>query len=282
MAERIELDGQEEAVGGRPIWSGTVSFGLVSVPVNLFPANTTNRVALHMVSEDGTPLARRYFRPRDNKELATDDIVRGFEVKKGKFVVVEDDELERLAPERTRDIDLKQFVKATEIDPIYFERAYYLVPANAGAAKAYKLLAAVMQEEGLAGIATFVMRAKEYLTAIIAENGVLRAETMRFADEVKDPGDIGLPKPVKPKPADVRKMVAAIKRLTKPSLSEKELVDKSAERLEQLAKKKAKTGEDVVKVELPEEEQQANVIDLMERLRESLRVEGGGRKRKRA
>lgn len=271
MAERIDLGEDSATVGTRPIWSGTVSFGLVSVPVNLYPANATNRVALHMVSDDGTPLARRYFRPRDNKELSSDDIVRGFEVKKGKYVVVEDDELERLAPERTRDIDLRQFVKASEIDPIYFERAYYLVPANAGAAKAYKLLATVMEEEQLAGIATFVMRAKEYLTAIIAENGVLRAETMRFANEVKDPKDIGLPKPVKPRPADVKKIVAAMKRLAKPSLSERELVDKSAERLEQLAKKKAKTGEGVVKVELPEEEREANVIDLMERLRESLR-----------
>ncbi|HYC52909.1 MAG TPA: Ku protein [Gemmatimonadaceae bacterium] len=260
-----------EPTGGRPIWSGTVSFGLVSVPVNLFPANRSGKVALHMVTEEGTPLARRYYRPRDDKEIGSDDVVRGFEVKKGKFVVIEDDELERLAPERTRDIDLKQFVKADDIDAIYFERAYYLAPAGAGATKAYKLLARVMEDEQLAGIATFVMRAKEYLTAILAENGILRAETMRFADEVRSPAEIGLPKAMKAKPADVKRIVASMKRLTKESLDKRELVDRSAQRLEALAKKKAKSGADVVKVELPEEAQQGNVIDLMERLRESLK-----------
>ncbi len=271
-----------EPTGGRPIWSGTVSFGLVSVPVNLFPANRSGKVALHMVTEEGTPLARRYYRPRDDKEIGSDEVVRGFEVKKGTFVVIEDDELERLAPERTRDIDLKQFVKADDIDPIYFERAYYLAPAGAGANKAYKLLARVMEDEQLAGIATFVMRAKEYLTAILAENGILRAETLRFADEIRDPKAIGLPNPVRPKPADVKRIEASIERLTRASLDKDELVDRSAQKLQQLAKRKAKQGEDVVKVELPEEDQQSNVVDLMERLRESLKAGREVKARKRA
>jgi DNA end-binding protein Ku len=267
-----ETTASDGASNGRPLWSGTVSFGLVSVPVNLLPANQSGRVALHMVTEEGHPLARRYFRPRDDKEIANDAVVRGYEVKKGRFVVLEEDELERLAPERTRDIDLKQFVKASEIDPIYFERAYYMVPAGAGATKAYKLLARVMEESALAGIATFVMRAKEYLTAILAENGILRAETMRFADEIRSAREVGLPKPVKVKPADVKRIVASMKRLTKASLDKRELVDRSAERLEALAKRKAKSGTDVMRVELPEEEQQGNVVDLMERLKASLKA----------
>lgn len=280
MPEHEQMDTRDDSRGGRPIWSGTVTFGLVSVPVNILPANASSRVSLHMVAEDGRPLARRYFRSRDDTQLTNDEIVRGFEVDDDKFVVLDDDELERLMPERTRDIDLRQFVKASEIDPIYFERAYYLTPV--GSAKAYKLLARVMEESELAGIATFVMRAKEYLTAILAENGILRAETLRFADEIRDPKTIGLPKPVRPRPADVKRMEAAVKRLTKASLDENELVDRSAAKLEQLAKRKAKQGEDVVKVELPEEEQQGNVVDLMERLRESLKAGRQVRARKRA
>lgn len=278
MPDNNEPVGVEDGGSGRPIWTGTISFGLVSVPVSLMSAHQAGRVALHMVADDGTPLSRRYYRPRDNKEITSDDIVRGYEVKKGKFVVLDDDELERLSPERTRNIDLRQFVKAAGIDPIHFERAWYLVPANPGARKAYKLLATVMEEQELAGIATFVLRTKEYLAAVIAENGILRLETMRFADEIRSPKQIGLPKPAHPKPAQVKKVATSIKRLSRDSIDKRELVDRSAERLKTLAKKKAKSGTDVVKVELPDEDQESNVIDLMERLRESLK-EGKARKR---
>src|SRR5688572_33353548 len=107
-----------------------------------------------MVTEEGTQLKRRYFTESGRKPLTDDDIVRGYEVDKGKFVVVEDEDLERLAPERTRDIDLSVFVPVDDIDPIYFERAYFMIPTGGGA-KAYRLLAQVMEETGRAGIATF-------------------------------------------------------------------------------------------------------------------------------
>ena len=255
---------------GRPIWSGTVTFGLVSVPVTLMSAHRPKRIPLHMVDEGGQPLSRRYFRQDSTHQLTQDEIVRGYEVKKGKFVTIEDDELERLAPEKTRDIDLRVFVPAEQIDPVYFERAYYLAPER-GNTKAYKLLARVMEETGRAGVATFVMREKEYLAAILSENGILRLETLRFADEVRSAKQVGLPKPVKPKAADVKKIEASIKRLTKKSLDKRELVDRSLERMEQLAKKKARKGDDVVKVELPDDDD-TQVVDLVERLRESLRA----------
>ena len=295
LEEQVEL---EQLARGRPIWSGTVSFGLVSVPVNIMPANRPRPITLHMVSDDGQQLRRRYYSEPSGKdgkkrsaasrsrELTQDDIVRGYEWKKGQFVVLDDDELERIAPETTRDIDLRVFVPADEIDPIYFVRAYYLVPV--GAPKAYKLLARVMEERGRAGIATFVMRAKEYVAAILAENGILRLETLRFSDEIRSPKDIGLPAPEKPRPADVKRIEASIKRLTKSSLDVKELEDTSAEKLERLAKQKAKAGEDVVRVEDVDEseEPQTTVIDLMERLQRSLQgkdsaANGGQRKRRR-
>ncbi len=138
------------------------------MPVSLFPAARSSRTSLRMLGPDGRPLARKYFAEKTGKDLDVDEVVRGYEVTKDKFVIVTDDELERLAPEKTRDINLKQFVPADSIPPIYFERGYFLTPA-AGSQKAYKLLAETMEKSELAGIATFVMRGKEYLVAIFSE-----------------------------------------------------------------------------------------------------------------
>ncbi|HEX2205719.1 MAG TPA: Ku protein [Longimicrobium sp.] len=258
----------EEAVA-RSFWSGTITFGLVSIPVALYAANRPRGISLRMVSPEGTPLGRRYFDAKDGRALEADEIVRGYEYEKDRFVVVDDDELERLAPERTRDIDVRRFVKAEEIDPMYFERAYYLTPAG-NSTKGYRLLAKVMEETGRAGIATFVLRAKEYLVAIMAENGILRAETLRFADEVRSPADVGLPEPVKPKPAEVKRIDAEIGKRLEAHLDRKELVDRSAERLKKLARAKLRSGEDVV---TPEErgEERTEVIDLMEILKRRMR-----------
>jgi DNA end-binding protein Ku len=268
----IEPDDQEEAVA-RAFWNGTITFGLVSIPVALYAANRPRGVSLRMVSPDGTPLNRRYFTSRDDRELDSDEIVRGYEVEKDRFVVVDDDELERLAPERTRDIDVRRFVKLEEVDPMYFERAYYLAPAG-NSTKGYRLLAKVMEETGRAGIATFVLRAKEYLVAIMAENGILRAETLRFADELRTPGDVGLPEPASPAATDVKRIEKEIARLAEEHLDRKELVDHSRDRLLKLAERKLRAGEDVVKVEKrrDDDEDRGGVIDLMELLKARISV----------
>jgi DNA end-binding protein Ku len=261
---------QEDDVTPRSFWSGTITFGLVSIPVELFPASRSQRVSLRMVSPDGTPLVRRYFCPAENRELEWDEIVRGYEVEKDRFIVVTDDELEKLAPEKTRDIDLRRFVNADEIDPVHFERAYYLTPGG-NSTKAYRLLAATMEQTGKAGIATFVMRGKEYLIAILAENGILRAETLRFADEVRNPDDAGLPAPQKPKPARVREIEKAIVALTRKKFEEAELADHASERLLELVARKEKRGEDVVQApEGASSSPSEGVIDLMEVLKRSL------------
>jgi DNA end-binding protein Ku len=275
---------QEEDVGPRSFWSGTITFGLVSIPVELFPANRSQRVSLRMVSADGVPLTRRYFCPKEERELEWEEIVRGYEIEKDTYVVVTDDELEKIAPEKTRDIDLRTFVAAGDIDPIYFERAYYLTPGG-NSNKAYRLLAATMEQTGKAGIATFVMRGKEYLVAILAENGILRAETLRFADEVRSPEDVGLPAPGKPKAALVKQIEKAIAANTAKKLDEGELEDRSADRLLKLVAKKEKSGTDVVAA--PEdagEEASEGVIDLMEVLKRSLQgsAAGSGAAEKRA
>lgn len=254
----------------RPFWSGTISFGLVSVPVDLYPAVRSKRVSLRMLSPEGTPLARRYYDPEKRNEVGRDDIVRGYELDDGEVVTVTDEELEALEPEKSRDIDLRRFVPAEDIDPRYFQRGYFLTPAE-GSNKAYRLLAAVMEKTKRAGIATFVMRGKEYLVAIFAENGIMRAETMRFADELRSPEDVGLPEVEKPKAATVKKMTTAINKLKKSTLSEKELQDEWSAALLKLVEKKAKKGEDTV--DLPDEAREApdsDVIDLMAVLKRSL------------
>jgi DNA end-binding protein Ku len=271
VPDEIDL-GEEE--GGtavtRSFWSGTITFGLVSIPVALYAANRNTRISLRMVSPDGTPLNRRYFTSKDDRELDADDIVRGYEIEKDRFVIVDDDELERLAPERTRDIDLRHFVPVADIDPRYFERAYYLTP-NGQSTKAYRLLAQVMEDTGRAGIATFVMRAKEYLVAIIAENGILRAETLRFADELRTPESVGLPEPAKPPTAAINRMDREIGKLVEKKLDKKDLADHSAERLLKVVRKKERAGDDVVPAsKVRHDEDTSDVIDLMELLKRRL------------
>ncbi|HYV10010.1 MAG TPA: Ku protein [Pyrinomonadaceae bacterium] len=271
-SSRKRAEPEEENAGGRPFWSGTLTFGLVSVPVSLFPAARTVRTSLRMLGPDGQPLARKYYAEKTGKDLDADEVVRGYEVDKEKFVIVTDEELERLAPEKTRDIDLKQFVPAESIPPIYFERGYFLTPA-AGSQKAYKLLAETMDKSGLAGIATFVMRGKEYLVAIFSDKGILRAETMRFADELRSPADVGLPKKKEVPKASVTKFEKLIANKSKKQFTPAKLADKQTDSLLKLVKKKQSKRENVVKVE-EEMETDHKVVDLVKILKQSL----GGKK----
>lgn len=265
----------DEAGGSVPraFWSGTVSFGLVSIPVALLPANRAGGVALRMLTPDGTPVARRYVCPRDERPLDDGEIVRGYEVRKGKFVVVTDEELEALEPKKSRDIDLRQFAPTDSIDPLYFEHAYYLVPAGQST-KAYTLLARIMEDRDRAGIATFVMRGKEYLVAILAERGILRAETLRFHDEVRRGKDVVDDVPAEPPASRVRKLAQAIRKLSHSGLPRDALEDRYAERVVALARRKRARHEDVVEAEPVESGDDDR--DLVEALRSALR--GGSRR----
>jgi len=222
-----------------------------------------------MLSPEGEPLSRKYYSEKTERDLDADEMVRGYEIDKGKYVVVTDEELDRLAPDKSRDIDLKTFVPEESIPPVYFDRGYFLTPA-AGSEKAYKLLAETMEKGGKAGVATFVMRGKEYLVALFAEHGILRAETMRFPDELRSPADVGLPKK-KPKvpAATVHKFEKLISSRSKKQLSPARLKDEQTERLLKLVKKKSGQRKNVVKVE-SEERQPGKVIDLVAVLKKSL------------
>jgi DNA end-binding protein Ku len=272
-----EVDQQSST---RPFWSGTISFGLVSIPVNLFPANRSSHVGLRTLAPDGTPLRRRYYSVRTDKELAPEQMVRGYEFEPGKYVVITDDELDKLEPEKSHDIDLRRFVNKDAIPPLYFERGYFLAPA-AGSTKAYQLLAAVMEKTRRAGVATFIMRGKEYLTAIVAEKGILRAETMRFKDEVRSPQDIGLPGRPKVSEQTVRHFQQIIAKKSARELSRDGLHDETAAALLAIVKKKQTQKENVIESSDAEAGEQPE-MDILQVLKRSLTGHPGARTRRRS
>ena len=266
--------GEDRKARPRALWSGTLTFGLVSIPVELFPAQRTDRVSLRMLDEDGRPLRRRYFCPRDKEPLESDEIVRGYEVGQDTFVIVSDEELESLAPDKSRDIDLQAFVDRREIDRSRVDRAYFLVPSG-GSTKPYRLLAATMEKTKRAGVATFVMRGKAYVVAIFSDEGILRAQTLRYHDELRTVEDIGIGKLPEPEDETVAILIEDIESLEAEGIDTAELENEHTRRLESLIAEKRDEGRDVVMPEGGEEQRRAEtiVIDLMQVLKERL---GGG------
>ena len=226
---------------------------------------------MKMVDREGEPLGRRYYCPKDGEELEDEEIVRGYETERGKVVVITDEELESVAPEMTRDIELRRFVPRESIPAGYYQRPYFLAPS--GSAKAYHLLAAVLDETGQIGIGTFVMRGRQHLVGILSQDGMLRAHTLRFAQELRSPRAIGLPKAKKPAPKRVKDFSAVLEDLKKEELDRDAMSDWQAGELQKLAEKKKKKRADVVKIgeaESAEAEEGAEVIDLMKVLKQRL------------
>jgi DNA end-binding protein Ku len=263
----------------RPFWSGTITFGLVSIPVDLLAAVTPRRKSMKLVDAEGHALGRRYYCPKDDRLLRNDELVRGFETDTGKVVVISDAEFESAAPAKSRDIELKRFVALDAIPPFFFQRPFFLAP-DQRAGKAYALLAQTMARSGKVGIGSFVMREHEYLVAILADHGVLRAEVLRYADELRTPESVGLPQPRKADAAATRALAQAIDALSKPALDMVEMQDVDAEELLRFAQQKAKSGQGVIAMADLEDVDEdragsGEVIDLMQVLRKSLGAAAG-------
>ena len=269
MSKQKQIEPPRSGIEG--FWSGTLSFGLVSIPVSFYPANRSSHHGLRMLAPDGTPLQRRYCSSRTGKELTPKEMVRGYELEKDHYVAVTDDELDKLDPGKSRDIDLRRFVPVDSIPPIYFERGYFLGPGGKST-KAYQLLAVTMEKMRRAGIATFVMRGKEYLIAIVGENGILCAETMRFKDEIRTPEDIGLAKRPAVAEEKIRHFEEIINRHSEPELSRAELHDETSAVLLKIVKAKRAEKENVIVTGKAEEE--AAEPDLVAGLKRSLAAHG--------
>ena len=253
------------------MWSGAISFGLVNVPVKLYSAVSRKTVRFHQLNgKTGSRIAQKRVDPTTGEEVAYEDLVKGYELTKDRYVLITPDELETLEPEKSRTIDIEDFVDLSEIDPVYYDHPYYLVP-DKGAAKAYGLLLNAMKESGRVAIARVILRSKEQLVAIRPghEGTVLLMETMIFADEVVPTGDIdGLPEAEELQVSE--REVAMAQQLIESLVTDFEperYKDSYREKVLELIERKA-SGEEITAA--PEAPAPAKVPDLMAALEASL------------
>ena len=263
----------------RAIWTGSLSFGLVNVPVSLVSAVRDQGVHFRQLHEkDGAPIDTRRFCSEEDVEVGWEEIVSGYEVSKGKWVSLTDDELAAAEPRKTKTIDIEEFVDLADVDPIYFDHPYFLVPPdNEGAARAYRLLVEVMDRSGRVAIGRFVLRTKEYLVAVRVLDGALALTTMRFHDEVRSTKGIGpgSAKSTAPATKEVDQAVALVEAMARdfdPSRYE----DRHRARLLKIIRDKKKGR----KVKVPEAREAPKAApDLLAALEESLEAakKDGGR-----
>jgi DNA end-binding protein Ku len=180
----------------RAIWKGSISFGLVNIPIALYPATRREELKFRLLRRsDLSPVNYKRVAEKDGKEVPWDQIVKGYEYEKGKYVVLKDEDFERVDVEATQTVDIQDFVEQEEIDPIFFYKPYYLEPQKGGD-KPYALLRDALKDSGKVGIAKVVIKTREYLAGVKPEDGVLVLELMHFADELADPGKLHLPKKI--------------------------------------------------------------------------------------
>ena len=315
------------------VWTGTLTFGLVNIPVKLFGATTPRDVRFHQFegrtgrriryrrvatealepppedawwspttepsSEEGPPgpaepsppVASRppsaqpepaeHPAPRERRteeshrpepepesEVPFHEVVKGYEVEPGRFVMVDPEELRQIAPQRSQAIEIEDFVDISEVDPVFFERSYHVAPAAGDAAlRPYWLLYRAMEEAGRVGIGRFVLRTKEHLAAVRPARGILMLETLFFADEVRDPAELWIPPAQEPHPREVEMATRLIEALTV-EWDPQRYRDAYRERVEELIRGKAAGG--AVLAERPEEAGEPAVVDIMAALKESL------------
>jgi DNA end-binding protein Ku len=251
----------------RPTWTGSISFGLVNVPVKAYTAVRDHDVHFHQLDKkSGSRIRYKKVAEDTGKEVDNDDIVMGYEVRNGRYVTFDDKELEALRPVSTKSIDVTDFVSLDEIDPIYYENTYWLAPDSDNANKAYQLLLKALEDEQRVGIGTVVLRDKQHLTAIRPLDGALAMSTMRFADEVLPRSEIeDLPRRGKADP----KALAMAKQLIQGLAGDwdpKQYRDTYTEALRKRITRK-QSGKEVVEAT---EEPKAKVLDLMAALEASV------------
>jgi DNA end-binding protein Ku len=260
----------------RPIWTGAITFGLVSVPVSMYSATHEHEVSFHQF-EKGTADRIRYRRvnERSGKEVEYDEIVKGADVGGGDYVMLEQEELDSVAPGRSRSLEIDRFVELDEIDPIYYQKTYYLGPREEDTAKVYGLLRDAMADSQRAAIGTLVMRGKEYLAGIRPDGDLLVLQTMYFADEVRDPKDQidTLPRRGQAKRSEMsmaQQLIESMSGRWKPE----DFRDTYTDRVNELIKAKEE-GKEVVAAEPAPEP--TNVTNLLEVLRQSVERAKSGR-----
>ncbi len=264
----------------RAIWKGNISFGLVNIPIALYPATRREDLKFRLLrGSDLSPVNYKRVAEKDGKEVEWEQIVKGYEYEKGKFVVLSEKDFQRVDLEATQTVDIQDFVDLEEIDPMYFHKPYYLEPQKGGD-KAYTLLRDVLAKTKKVGIAKVVIKTRQYLAGVKAQKHALVLELMHFAKELSDAEKLNVPKKIEPGKREVDMAKALVESMTSPWNPDK-YQDDYRDALLDVIEEKVEAGGKEIEAKPREKKTSSKVIDLVAVLRESLeKAEGAGKKKK--
>jgi len=261
----------------RAIWKGSISFGLVNIPIALYPATRKEELKFRLLRKtDLSPINYKRVAEKDGKEVPWDHIVKGYEYEKGKYVVLKDEDFQRVDIEATQTVDIQDFVEEDEIDPMFFYKPYYLEPQKGGD-KAYVLLRDSLKDSKKVGIAKVVIKTRQYLAGVKPEDGVLVLELMHFADELADPGKLHVPKKLEAGKRELDMAKALIGNMSAPWNPEK-YHDDYKEAVMKVIEEKVEHGGEEIEEKPKKAPKPTKVIDLVSVLQKSLEQAGGGKK----
>jgi DNA end-binding protein Ku len=261
----------------RAIWKGSISFGLVNIPIALYPATRREELKFRLLRKsDLSPVNYKRVAEKDGKEVPWDHIVKGYEYEKGKYVVLKDEDFERVDLEATQTVDIQDFVDQEEIDPMFFYKPYYLEPQKGGD-KAYSLLRNALKDSGKVGIAKVVIKTRQYLAGVKPEDGALVLELMHFADELADPEKLHLPKKTEVGKREINMAKSLIDSMSSKWNPEK-YKDDYREALMEVIEEKVESGGKEIKEKPKKAPKPTKIIDLVSVLQKSLEQTGGKKK----
>ena len=262
----------------RAIWKGSISFGLINIPIALYPATRKEELRFRLLrAKDLSPVNYKRVAETDGKEVPWDEIVKGYEYEKGKFVVLKDEDFQRVDLEATQTVDIQDFVDLDEIDPMFFYKPYYLEPQKGGD-KAYVLLRDALEASKKVGIAKVVIKTRQYLAGVKPEDGVLVLELMHFAEELADTGKLHVPKKLEPRKKEMDMAKALIDSMSAKWNPEK-YRDDYREALMEVIEEKVEAGGKEIEEKPKAKKAPTKVIDLVEVLQKSLEQAGAAKKK---
>jgi DNA end-binding protein Ku len=261
----------------RAIWKGSISFGLVNIPIALYPATRREELKFRLLRKsDLSPVNYKRVAEKDGKEVSWDQIVKGYEYDKGKYVVIKDEDFERVDLEATQTVDIQDFVDQEEIDPMYFYKPYYLEPQKGGD-KAYVLLRNALKDSGKVGIAKVVIKTRQYLAGVKPEDGALMLELMHFADELADSEKLHLPKKTEVGKRELNMAKSLIDSMSSKWNPEK-YRDDYREALMEVIEEKVEAGGKQIEEKPKKAPKPTKIIDLVSVLQKSLDQTGARKK----
>src|SRR5216117_2143615 len=262
----------------RAIWKGSISFGLVNIPIALYPATRREELKFRLLRKsDLSPVNYKRVAEKDGREVPWDQIVKGYEYEKGKYVVLKDEDFQRVDLEATQTVDIQDFVEVDDIDPMYFYKPYYLEPQKGGD-KAYVLLRDALEDSKKVGIAKVVIKTRQYLAGVNAEDGVLVLELMHFAEELAESDKLHVPKKIEPGKREINMAKSLIDSMSSKWNPEK-YHDDYREALMEVIEEKVEAGGKEIEEKPKKAPKPTKVIDLVSVLQKSLEQTGGAKKK---